>query len=139
MRPSLLPWLTSSLLALALVACSGSPGGTSEIAPEKNPPVGDDSDASNGCVSTGVESDNAPGDACIADLEARCKAALDACSADCTCTGFTSRCMDTSFSLGPYECMSAAQGPLETAIFDCMEPSTVCQNARPPRDAGAGD
>lgn len=100
---------------------------------------GSRSDASDACVSPGLASDNAAGDACIADLESRCKAAFDACSADCACAEFTSQCMDTSFFVGPYECMSAAQGPLETQIFDCMEPSTVCQNARPPRDAGAGD
>jgi len=94
-----------------------------------------------GSSTTPVTADNPVAAACLADIHATCESALDACENDSTCAAFASACVNGANPAGAVECLSAAQGQDEGALFQCLYFSTPCNASQVPqsaRDAGPG-
>jgi hypothetical protein len=161
---SLLSLLAASLLSGPLVACSGASPEAAKVdaGPDDDGyggPMVDagadtgthavqlfeagtaDQEAGPSCVAPPpIDPANPMGQACLADMQATCKSALSACAADCACASLAGGCLDTGFTLGVVECLSAAQTVPETNLFDCIYFSAPCNaTTAEARDAGTSD
>ena len=149
---SLLSLLAGGLMTASLVGCSAAVAPAMADAGYDDDGCGGpmdggdggkrDADGGPGCVTpTPIAADTVFDTACLADMEATCKSALTACERDCSCSAFAYECLNTSVELGVVECLSAAQGPVETQLFDCIYFSGPCNDAKAGHgvDAGTGD
>jgi hypothetical protein len=96
---SLLTLFAGTLMCGALVGCGGSQGGSSP---------------------TPIVADSPVAAACLAHMHSSCEINLEACAADDTCSSFTTTCLNGTDPAGAIECMSAAQGKVETDLFMCL-------------------
>jgi hypothetical protein len=151
---SLLSLLAGSLVSGTLLGCSGAVDATSDGGIDDDGCGGwmgegghvdagkGDGEAGAACVTpTPISVDDVLDTACLADMQKSCAGPLAACAQDCACSGLAVGCLNTSVELGVVECLSAAEGPVENQLFNCIYFSGPCNDAKAGHgaDAGAGD